>query len=722
MAEQHKPTIFQRLNTLLFGNDSGVSSEMTKYNSPNTNDYGDTILFSTNDKNEYERKLAQYKQQKLLSYQWVKANNDSATDNLPAQTAVKLMYRDADLMDGTPEIGAALDVISDEATTVGSDGQMLHIYSKSKRIKSILEDLFYNRLNIHLTLPMIARALTKYGNEYMLLNIDKDNGVKGWRQLPVHEMTRVENGFSVANAPYAKTIRQVGEQRTDETLFIWEGHNESMPYKKWQVAHFRLLNDSFYLPYGCSHLHKARRAWRMWSMMEDAMLIYRLDKSVERRVFKIYVGAIDDQDVPAFIQKMANNFKRTPIIDPQTGQVDLRKNFLDTSTDFFIPVRDPNAPTPIEALPSAQNATSMDDLQYMQNKILSALRVPKQFLNFQDPQGKGQNLALGDIRFARMITRIQQYLILELNKIAIIHLYILGLTDDMTNFALSLNNPSAQIEATELEDTSKRIQTLQTALSDPGNGIPVMSLHMGLKKIMKMSDAEIKDMLNEIRLEKAIAAELQMTSAIIKKTGTFDKVDRIYGDYEALMHPEKVQAMATNQDMMGGSNLPGGGMMGAGGGLLGGESLGSGSDLDFGSEGFENGNEGLTDMQNAPNADQGLPVEALTQKRKPLLNERHNEIKSAIDQYFDLLTKSEELSEGVEKMNDIDTINQTIDEKVSNTLNEIDDIINTNLYLDNILPDDEDMTDTDFDNYFNAYLENTDESSDIETSEETDNE
>ena len=722
MAEQHKPTIFQRLNTLLFGNDSGVSSEMTKYNSPNSNDYGDAILFSTNDKNEYERRLAQYKQQKLLSYQWVKANNDSATDNLPAQTAVKLMYRDADLMDGTPEIGAALDVISDEATTVGSDGQMLHIYSKSKRIKSILEDLFYNRLNIHLTLPMIARALTKYGNEYMLLNIDKDNGVKGWRQLPVHEMTRVENGFSVANAPYAKTIRQVGEQRTDETLFIWEGHNESMPYKKWQVAHFRLLNDSFYLPYGCSHLHKARRAWRMWSMMEDAMLIYRLDKSVERRVFKIYVGAIDDQDVPAFIQKMANNFKRTPIIDPQTGQVDLRKNFLDTSTDFFIPVRDPNAPTPIEALPSAQNATSMDDLQYMQNKILSALRVPKQFLNFQDPQGKGQNLALGDIRFARMITRIQQYLILELNKIAIIHLYILGLTDDMTNFALSLNNPSAQIEATELEDTSKRIQTLQTALSDPGNGIPVMSLHMGLKKIMKMSDAEIKDMLNEIRLEKAIAAELQMTSAIIKKTGTFDKVDRIYGDYEALMHPEKVQAMATNQDMMGGSNLPGGGMMGAGGGLLGSESLGSSSDLDFGSEGFENGNEGLTDMQNAPNADQGLPVESLTQKRKPLLNERHNEIKSAIDQYFDLLTKSEELSEGVEKMNDIDTINQTIDDKVSNTLNEIDDIINTNLYLDNILPDDEDMTDTDFDNYFNAYLENTDESSDIETSEETDNE
>ena len=137
MAEQHKPTIFQRLNTLLFGNDSGVSPEMTKYNSPNTNDYGDTILFSTNDKNEYERRLAQYKQQKLLSYQWVKANNDSATDNLPAQTAVKLMYRDADLMDGTPEIGAALDVISDEATTVGSDGQMLHIYSKSKRIKSI---------------------------------------------------------------------------------------------------------------------------------------------------------------------------------------------------------------------------------------------------------------------------------------------------------------------------------------------------------------------------------------------------------------------------------------------------------------------------------------------------------------------------------------------------------------------------------------------------------
>ena len=567
-----------------------------------------------------------------------------------------------------------------------SNGKMLNVYSKSKRVKAILEDLFVNRLHIHTDLPMIARATLKYGNQFMLLNIDEENGILGWKQLPVYEIDRVENGYTTSPSAGAIPIN-ASDIRPDKTRFIWVGHNESTPYEDWQMAHFRLLKDSFFLPYGVSHLHKARRAWRMWSMMEDAMLIYRLDKSIERRVFKIYVGSIDDQDVPAFIQQVADNFKRTPVIDPLTGQIDLRKNFLDVSSDYFIPVRDPSAPTPIENLASAQNPTSMDDINYMQNKVFSALRVPKQFLNFQEAQGKGQNLSLLDVRFARMVNTLQQFLLLELNKIAMIHLHLLGLDDDIMNFTLSLNNPSAQIEALELEDLTKRVNTATQALADPGIGMPLMSLHMVLKKIMKFTDSEIKDMLNEIRLEKAMAAELANTAAIIKKTGMFDAVDNIYGDYDAMNDPNasaQQPGMGNENDM--GMGMSGGGAIGGGGGGFDGgaltfDSLEGGGDMG-GSMGDINGTEATTDMSNAPNLDAGKPNES-KDKNKPLLNEARskffNSAKSFTQRYFDLLSELERRDNGnEEELANIEGKVTTINEQIGNLFNKIDAILEEN--------------------------------------------
>ena len=171
---------------------------------------------------------------------------------------------------------------------------------------------------------MVTKDTAKYGNEFMLLNINAEDGITGWRRLPVYEMQRLENGIT---NPYMAvgSLTQVGEVKPDDTKFLWVGKSVNIPYQNWQVAHFRLINDSTFLPYGTSWLHKARRSWRMLTMMEDMMLIYRLERSVERRVFKIYTGAIDDKDVPAYMQQVANQFKRTPIIDPQTGQIDLSK-------------------------------------------------------------------------------------------------------------------------------------------------------------------------------------------------------------------------------------------------------------------------------------------------------------------------------------------------------------------------------------------------------------
>ena len=620
-------TIFQNLSSIMGINkpDAVGDNQFLSTTLP-----GNEILFATNDKAEYERKLNQYKQEKYLAYQWQRAQVENNMESLASYTAVKLMYRDCDLMDGVPEIGTALDIIADEVCNLSSDNQLLKISSKSKRIKSILEDLFYNRLQISTALRMITRGMVKYGNHYMLLNVTK-NGIAGWRQLSVYETDRYEGGLSGYYGG-GQMINAGEDLKPDEVRFVHAGMNQATSYSEWQVAHFRLLNDSFFLPYGVSLLHKARRAWRMWSMMEDAMLIYRLDKSIERRVFKIYVGGINDKDVPAFVQEIANNFKRTPIIDPMTGQVDLRKNFLDVSSDYFIPVRDPSAPNPIETLQAAHNDTSMDDINYMQNKIFAAIRVPKQFINFQDAQGKGQNLSLADIRFARMIMGIQQFVLAELNKVAMVHLYLLGFKEELTNFSLAMNIPTAQIESLELDALQKRIQVAASALADPGIGMPMVSLHWVQTNILKLSDNEIKDILGEIRLEKAMAAELQATPMIIKKTGMFDTVDRIYGDYEAMNNPQQMQPQ---QDQ--GIGGMGGGMMG-GGGALGGDlggGLGGDMDLDGTPDAMEGGGAtGSTDMSSAPAASSGQPL----QERKT--------VKSVIDQYLDMLTEKQKEKDG----------------------------------------------------------------------------
>lgn len=604
-------TIFQRLGDVLTGHSGNKEAlERLSYKPNNP----DEVLFQTTNKDEYEKKLKTLSQEKLLAMQWVKAGVDNTDKTIQAKNQMNLLYYDCDLMDAWPEIHAALDIMSEEACVVGSTGKIINVTSTSERIRSILEDLFVNRLNINIMLPMIARGMCKYGNEYMLLNCSAKEGILGWRELPTAQMERLENGMRYSN------VQTIGVNNmptnSDETQFIWLGKNETIPYKNWQVAHFRLLSNSFFLPYGMSVLHGARRAWKMLSMMEDMMLVYRLERSIERRVFKIFVGNLDPKDVPAYVQQIANNFKRTPIVDPLTGQVDLRKNFMDVSSDYFIPVRTESAPTPIENLSSAQNITSMDDINYMENKVLSALRIPKSFLNFQEAQGKGQNLSIMDIRFSRKVNKIQQALLMELNKIAITHLYLLGFTDDLTNFSLSMNNPSTQIEAMELENLQKKIQIAQTALADPGNGIPILSMHRTLREVMKMSDKEIADNINEIRLEKALAAELEKTPQIIKRTGIFDPVDNIYGE---------VGAEYTDD---GGEEGGGPDGMGGGGPMGGGADFGS--DLDMLGEpggddmGDISGEAGSVDMGEAPSADAGeMPMESIHNNKKPLILEQN---------------------------------------------------------------------------------------------------
>ena len=227
MPNNNRGTVFQNLTKLLNGN--SIPQVFQREPMDRSLVTPNRVVYSTNNQAEYNAELQKLKQQKLLSYQWQKAGADNAMESLAGYTAVKLMLRDADLMETMPEIGAALDIYSEEATVCTSKGKMLNIYSKSDRIKSVLEDLFYNRLQINVTLPMIARGMCKYGNDYELLNIDGNNGVMGWKRLPVYEIDRVENGYGTSAGSALMVPTQTNMMKPDDVKFVWVGHNEATP-------------------------------------------------------------------------------------------------------------------------------------------------------------------------------------------------------------------------------------------------------------------------------------------------------------------------------------------------------------------------------------------------------------------------------------------------------------------------------------------------------------
>ena len=967
-------TTFQNMSKIFNGAWNVSNGIANTQPTPQPND----VVYKTEDPAEYQAKRLELQQNKYLQNRWIRSNQNLSMSAFAGLSNVKLMYRDADLMDSYPEIGAALDLTSEECVvTSGSrNGMVVNVSSKSDRIKSILEDLFVNRLNLQVTAQMVMRAMLKYGNQFMLLDIDKNLGVKGWRQLPVGEVERMENGIINPYGGQNSIAMATGSVDNVDmsTKFVWtnEMGGDMVPFRNWQIAHFRLLHNSMFLPYGClvgdtrvetefgykeikdieigdkvwtfnvdtqkreladvtMHMNKgvkdvfeirtfhnqiegtsdhkllcyennslvykeiqdinigdllvidnsnnkqekkydlvnrlengfktekvrykeyvgkkttyditvsnknsnffangivthncsmllaARRHFRMLALMEDMMLIYRLERSMERRVYKIFVGALDDKDIPGYVEQIADQFKRTPIVDPLTGQLDLRKNILPVwkktpiplldgrtitieelakefdegktnyvysiqdkthkivpgkvvwcgknytadqlykitldddsymvmageheiimrdgskkradevvagesvmpfyrknenisytkeacheqvynpnsgkyeythkliadsikkkakdyiesqkenhkikcveviggddvycmtvvgdngeedrhnfalrtfnsdeswnesgcfvsncaSDDIFIPTRDMNMANPIETLAGAKNLDAIDDIKYIQKKVCAALRIPQSFLNFEEAQGEGKGLALMDVRFARTINRYQQAFLMELTKVATIHLYLLGFDDDLTNFTLTMNNPSTQAEQLELENLSKKISTVRDAVSDPGNGIPAMSLQRALKEIMKWSDKDIKENFEEIRLEKALAAEYEKTAQIIKRTGIFDTVDRIYGE-----------PGAEYQEEQGGGpeGGPDGGPIGGGGGFGGGLDDFGAPGGDEGLEvGGEEGTEPVQDMGAEPagGGEAPAPEEMPESKKikKPLITE-----------------------------------------------------------------------------------------------------
>lgn len=409
--------------------------------------------------------------------------------------------------------------------TMSEKGEILTIFSDSKRIETILKDLFYNVLDINTNLQMWTRGMCKYGDDFVYLKIDPEKGIIGCQQLPNIEIERIEGASSLT--PNQST-RITNTSPTRELRFAWK--NKDIDLQAWEVAHFRILGDDRKLPYGTSMVDKIRRIWKQLLLAEDAMLIYRTSRAPERRVFKVFVGNMDDKDIEAYVQKIANKFKRQTVVDQNNGQVDMRYNQMAVDQDFFIPIRDAAQGNPIETLPGAQNLAEIADIEYIQKKMLAALRIPKAFLGFEEAVGDGKNLSLMDIRFSRTINKIQKSLIQELNKIALIHLYLLGLEDELNNFTLSLTNPSAQSDLLRIEQWKEKILLYKDATSDQSQiGILPVSHTWAKKNVLGMSDNDVILDLQQQRLERAIGAELMSSATIIKRSGIFDEVDKKYG-------------------------------------------------------------------------------------------------------------------------------------------------------------------------------------------------
>ena len=375
-------------------------------------------------------------------------NNMSQNYNMLTSAAFRSQnraerYIDFEQMEYMPELASALDIYADEMTTSNEYDKLLGISCMNLEIKTILESLFYDALNIEFNLFGWARSMCKYGDFFLYMDVDEKTGVTSLIGLPNNEVERLE-----------------GQDPTNPNYIQYQWNGAGMTFENWQVAHFRVLGNDKHAPYGTSVFDPARRIWRQLVLLEDAMIAYRVVRAPERRVFKIDVGNIPPQDVSQYMEKVKGEMKRNSIVDAATGRVDLRYNPLSLEEDYFIPMRG-GVGSDIVSLPGAKSLDDIEDVKYMRDKLFAAIKIPQAYLtNLEGDTEDKTTLAQKDIRFARTIQRLQRSIVTELEKIAIVHLYTLGFRgEDLISFDLSLNNPSRLAELQQLEYLRTKFDT-----------------------------------------------------------------------------------------------------------------------------------------------------------------------------------------------------------------------------------------------------------------------
>ena len=417
----------------------------------------------------------------------------SVTSDAVHKKALRLgLFKDYESMDSDGIVSSALDIYADESTMKSEYGSVLEITTDNDNIKSILQNLFYDVLNIEFNLWPWVRNMCKYGDFFLQLEINEKYGITNVSPLSAYDVARVE-GLDEENPHYVKFVL---EQGGDQHSAYSTQKPHQMELENFEVAHFRLLSDSNFLPYGKSMIEQGRKVWKQLSLMEDAMMIHRIMRAPEKRVFQIDIGNIPPQEVDNYMQKILNKMKKTPIIDQATGEYNLKYNMQNITEDFFLPVRGGDSGTRIDSLPGL-NYEAVEDIEYLKNKMLAALRVPKAFLGYEESLGSKATLAAEDVRFARTIERIQRITVSELTKIAIVHLYSQGYQDaDLVNFELNLTNPSTIYEQEKIELWNNKTSLAESMVRDG-----LVSTEWIYKNIFNFTEEQIKEMDEQITFD-----------------------------------------------------------------------------------------------------------------------------------------------------------------------------------------------------------------------------
>ena len=368
------------------------------------------------------------------------------------QTLRTSLYTDYEAMDTDAIVASALDIIADEATLKNEQGEVLHIKSSNEKTQRVLYNLFYEVLNVEFNLWAWIRTMCKYGDFYLHLDIAEKFGVYNALPFSVYDVQR-EEGTNPNNPSYVRFKINMNQSYGYAT-----NTNRDDYFENYEIAHFRLISDPSYLPYGRSYLEPGRKIFKQLTLMEDAMLIHRIMRAPEKRLFYTNVGNIAPTEVDGFMEKMKQKIKKTPYIDPQTGDYNLKYNMMNLTEDFYLPVRGNDTTTRIDTLKGLEY-TAIEDVSYLRDKLFAALRVPKAFLGYEkDLTGKA-TLASEDIRFARTVERVQRIVISELTKIALVHLYTQGFDDaELTNFELSLTTPSIIYEQEKIALWKEKVE------------------------------------------------------------------------------------------------------------------------------------------------------------------------------------------------------------------------------------------------------------------------
>lgn len=364
------------------------------------------------------------------------------------------LFRDYEAMDTDSIISSALDIYADECTAKNEFGDMLAISSGNAKVQQVLHNLFYDVMNIEFNLWPWIRNTIKYGDFFLHLDIAEGYGIINVDPISPYEMIREEN-FDPEN-PHKVRFRRDYSALSSLT-HIASSAEKGEIFDNYEVAHFRLLTDTNFLPYGRSIIEPTRKVWKQITLMEDAMLIHRIMRAPDKRVFKIDIGNIPPSEVDAFMEGMINKMKKVPYVDPETGQYNLKYNMQNLLEDFYLPVRGTESGTTIESLSGIQ-FDSIQDIEYLRNRLLGSLKIPKAYLGYEEDTTGKATLASQDFRFARTIERVQKIVASELYKIAIVHLYSQGFTDqDLVDFNLSLTAPSSVYEKEKIELWSSKV-------------------------------------------------------------------------------------------------------------------------------------------------------------------------------------------------------------------------------------------------------------------------